>query len=147
MTVHKLTESISFWRYLMAYGTISFCNYRKMLPLKSPWPIEKTQYTINNFETSVRPPTRNLSMSTEIKPQWFSKVGDCLNLHIWRHCLLILTWANTIAETESEFGTDTARMGAGSKQNYITGLRLWTSSVKIVALHFCGKVWGSKRCA
>ena len=77
----------------MAYETIRFCNYRKMLPLKRDrlWPVEKTQCTINNFETSVGPPSRNLSMSTEIEPQWFSKVGDCLNLHIWRHCLLILT--------------------------------------------------------
>lgn len=59
----------------------------------------------------------------------------------------VLTSLLIVSHRRLEFGTDTARMGAGSKQNYIKGLRFWTSSVKIVALHFCGKVWGSKRCA
>lgn len=59
----------------------------------------------------------------------------------------VSTSLSIVSHRRLEFGTDTARMGSGSKQNFIKGLRFWTSSVKIVALHFCSKVRGSKRCS
>ena len=59
----------------------------------------------------------------------------------------VSTFLVIVSHRRLEFRRDTARMGVGSKQNHIKGLRFWTSSGKIIALHFCGKIWGQQKCA